>query len=185
VRDPGTGQQHPPDSERDTQRRGEPQGAGGQIAVGIGFAQIDDEEQWQPERADRDQARRQPQKYERRQCQHPKDQDHPEQCPVPRRQLREQRTRQRRPQHMLTRRGAEPLDAQPLRAVPALRDRVHTAQPAERAGRNVDFAYPAVQGGYGLVVGFGSGAHRVAFWRTRMFQTRLSTSGVPSPLTRS
>src|SRR3954466_8023828 len=57
-----------------------------------------------------------------------------------------------------------------------------TAQPTEFACRNVGLTDPALHRGGGV---FGRGAHAVSFCTTRMLRTRLSTSGVPSPVTRS
>src|SRR5215208_5808393 len=105
--------------------------------------QIEHEQKREAECRDGDQRGGQPQQRERNQSHQDHRQPDPEHGARPRRQMGEQRTRQRRLQQVFVRRGAEVPDAQPVRAFPAPRCEVAAAQPAVLARRDIGLADPA------------------------------------------
>ena len=94
--DGSPGQQRPPDSQDDAQRRRQRQRGAWKIAKRIGFAEVEHEQQGETERGDRDERSRHPQQRRRDQGGRQQPEAHQEHCARPRIQMREQRTGQRR-----------------------------------------------------------------------------------------
>src|SRR3954453_22892975 len=84
---------------------------------------------------------------------------------------------------MFAMRGPVVADAKPVGAFPASRRQMATTQPAVLTVGHVGLTYPAHRGMYLLFVR--SRGHRPAFCTTSALRSRLSMSGVPSPVTKS